>query len=244
MQTIIRTDCLSLLTDGEKYGELVIFLSHLPISKLRNSSDQPEWSQLLHAVIREAQRLGLSVPNTDLVVYIDIGDSLHFGNKQEAGRRLALPARAKVYGESNLVYSGPLFIEKFIDGSKIHCRFIHTGGGLQAKSGELKGFAIAGSDKNFVLANAVIHNDTVTVYSQSVPNPVHVRYAYAGNPIGNLINKEGLPASPFTTEGKQLQLPDTLATSVSSGEGTISPSGGIICPNTVTVRKCCNRVYL
>lgn len=189
------------------------------------------------AVIREAQRLGLSVPNTDLVVYIDIGDSLHFGNKQEAGRRLALPARAKVYGESNLVYSGPLFIEKFIDGSKIHCRFIHTGGGLQAKSGELKGFAIAGSDKNFVWANAVIHNDTVTVSSPSVPNPVHVRYAYAGNPIGNLINKEGLPASPFTTEGKQLSITRyTLATSVFSGEGTISPSGGIYLPeDTVTL---------
>jgi sialate O-acetylesterase len=164
------------------------------------------------AVIREAQRLGLALDNTTLAVLIDLGDSLHFSNKQEAGRRLALPARALEYGETNLVYSGPLFIQKIVDGSKIHCRFKHCGSGMKPVSGnKLNGFAIAGSNNTYSWADAVIHGDTVTVSSTSVPKPVNVRYAYGGNPIGNLINVEGLPASPFTTDGPQLPI-DTFKT--------------------------------
>lgn len=157
------------------------------------------------AVIREAQRLGLTLPNTELVVIIDIGDSLHFGNKQEAGRRLALPARALEYGENNLVYSGPLFVEKTIEGAKIHCRFVRCGSEMKSKSGtKLTGFAIAGLNNKFTWADAIINGNTITVSSPAVTNPINVRYAFGGNPIGNLINAEGLPASPFTTEGEQL----------------------------------------
>jgi len=157
------------------------------------------------AQIREVQRLGLSIPNTAMAVAIDIGDSLHFGNKQEAGHRLALIARARDYGESDLVYSGPLFIEAVCDGSQIHCRFVHTGGGLVTTDGSApSGFALCGEDNRWVWADALIHNDTVTVSSGQVDSPVNVRYAYAGNPVGNLCNAEGLPASPFTSEGPQL----------------------------------------
>lgn len=157
------------------------------------------------AAIREAQRLSLAINNTALVVIIDIGDSLHFGNKQEAGRRLALPAKALVYGKSDLLYSGPVFIQKFIDDNKIHCKFIHCGQGLKPKAGNvLNGFAIAGADNKYVWADAVIHNDTITVSNSSVNFPLNVRYAYAANPIGNLMNSDGLPASPFTTEGEQI----------------------------------------
>jgi sialate O-acetylesterase len=166
------------------------------------------------AVIREAQRLGLAINNTTLTVLIDIGDSLHFSNKQEAGRRLALPARALIYGEKQLVYSGPLFIRKIIEGSKIHCLFIHCGSGMKPSSGnKLTGFAIAGKDNNYSWADAVIHGDTVTVSNSSVAEPVNVRYAYGANPIGNLVNSEGLPASPFTTEGAQLPF-DTSETAI------------------------------
>lgn len=164
------------------------------------------------AVIREAQRLGLSYKNTTLTVIIDLGDSLHFSNKQEAGRRLALSARALEYGESTLVYSGPLFLEKVIDGSKIHCRFKCYSSAMKPKSGsKLNGFAIAGTDNKYVWADAVVHGDTVTISSPSVTKPANVRYSYGGNPIGNLVNSEGLPASPFTTDGPQLPL-DTIKT--------------------------------
>ncbi len=169
------------------------------------------------SVIREAQRLGLALKNTALTVIIDLGDSLHFGNKQEAGRRLALPARALEYGESTLVYSGPLFVEKIIDGSKIHCRFKCFNSTMKPKSGsKLNGFTIAGTDNKYVWADAVIHGDTVTVSSSSVIKPANVRYSYGGNPIGNLINSEGLPASPFTTDGPQLPI-DTFKTATYIG---------------------------
>jgi sialate O-acetylesterase len=166
------------------------------------------------AVIREAQRLGLALKNTTLTVIIDLGDSLHFSNKQEAGRRLALPARALEYGESTLVYSGPLFIEKIVDGAKVHCRFKCYGSTMKPKSGnKLNGFAIAGTDNKYVWADAVIHGDTITVSSASIAKPANVRYSYGGNPTGNLVNSEELPASPFTTDGPQLTF-DTIKTSI------------------------------
>jgi sialate O-acetylesterase len=176
------------------------------------------------AVIREAQRLALNLINTSMTVSIDIGDArdLHFPNKRDAGLRLALPAKALVYGEKALVYSGPLFESKVVDGSRIHLRFRHTGSGLAVKGGgELKGFAIAGSDSRFVWADASIHGDTVIVSSAQVPRPTQVRYAYAGNPIGNLVNREGLPASPFQTEGPQLD-----PTSLSAADPARLPGTG------------------
>jgi sialate O-acetylesterase len=66
---------------------------------------------------------------------------------------------------------------------------------------ELSQFAIAGADKKFTWAKAKIENNTVVVWSETIPNPAYVRYAWADNPDGaNLYNKEGLPASPFRTD--------------------------------------------
>jgi sialate O-acetylesterase len=59
-------------------------------------------------------------------------------------------------------------------------------------------FAVAGINKKFVWAEAIIENNHVVVSSDEIPDPVYVRYAWADNPEGaNLYNKEGLPASPF-----------------------------------------------
>ena len=84
---------------------------------------------------------------------------------------------------------------------KVVIQFKETGSGLMAKGGDLKYFAIAGADKKFVWAQARIENNAVVVWSDSVSKPIAVRYAWADNPEGaNLYNKEGLPASPFSTE--------------------------------------------
>jgi sialate O-acetylesterase len=87
-------------------------------------------------------------------------------------------------------------------GKKIILTFTHVGSGLIAQGGgELTNFAIAGSDKKFVWANARIKGNTVEVWSDKVQKPVAVRYAWADNPSGaNLYNREGLPAPPFTTD--------------------------------------------
>jgi hypothetical protein len=108
---------------------------------------------------------------------------------------------------------------------------------MKAKSGtKLTGFAIAGSNNSYSWADAVVHGDTVTVSSSSVSKPVNVHYAYGANPIGNLINAEGLPASPFTTDGPQLPL-DTFKTSVSQQKEHLSENGVYVRNNTLVVNS-------
>lgn len=151
--------------------------------------------------IRESMLKTLKVPNTGMAITIDVGEAedIHPKNKQEVGRRLSLWALAKVYGKK-CEFSGPLPTGHDIKGAEVICRFSHTEGGLTAKGGDLKGFAIAGADKKWVWANAKIVGDTVVVSSPDVKEPKAVRYAWASNPNCNLYNGAGLPASPFRTD--------------------------------------------
>lgn len=154
--------------------------------------------------VREAQRQNLSIPNTAMVVAIDNanpGDpnDIHPKNKQDIGKRLALAALGTVY-KQKMVYSGPLYDKMEVEGNKVRLQFKHTGSGLFVKGDTLKGFAIAGPDKKFVHADAVIEGNTVVLSSASITNPLAVRYGWAKNPPVNLYNKEGLPASPFKTD--------------------------------------------
>jgi len=87
-----------------------------------------------------------------------------------------------------------------IEGDRIRVRFTHGGGGLEVRGKELKGFAIAASDKKFVWARAAIEGESVVVWSETVKAPRFVRYAWADNPECNLYNRDGLPASPFRTD--------------------------------------------
>lgn len=153
--------------------------------------------------IREVQlRTWLETPATGMVVTIDCGDAenIHPSDKRPVGARLALVARAQVYGEK-IVYSGPLYDGLKIDGSRTVLAFKHVGGGLVAKDGgELKGFVIAGKDKKFVPATAKIEGETIVVSSPEVTAPLSVRYGWENVPVPSLYNKEGLPASPFRTD--------------------------------------------
>lgn len=156
------------------------------------------------AELRDVQlQLSQAVPNTALAVAIDVGEwnDIHPLNKKDVGKRLSLAARKLAYGESKLVYSGPIYKSMKTEGNKIILTFDHTGSGLTAKGDRLNTFVVAGADRRFVPANAKIESNTVAVWSDEVKNPVMVRYAWANNPENaNLYNKEGLPASPFRTE--------------------------------------------
>lgn len=170
------------------------------------------------AKLRMAQNRTLTIPNTGMAVAIDLADvgnpdDVHPKNKRDVGERLALWALAKDYGKKDLVYSGPLYKEMKIEGDKIRIAFDHVGSGLTVATkkgydpmvkdpqGKLQRFAIAGEDKKWVWANAVIDGQTIVCSSPEVPKPVAVRYAFAQNPEGcNLYNNEGLPASPFRTD--------------------------------------------
>ena len=154
------------------------------------------------AHIREQFFQTLSLPNTGMAVTIDVGEAkdIHPKNKQEVGRRLAQWALAKTYGK-NVVAGGPLYKSMRTDGNKIVVEFDYVDGGLAIRGGDtLKGFAIAGADKKFVWAEAKIVDNTLVASSPDVESPAAVRYAWANNPECNLINKAGLPASPFRTD--------------------------------------------
>jgi sialate O-acetylesterase len=153
------------------------------------------------AALREAQLQMLSVPNTAMAVAIDIGEwnDVHPLNKKDVGHRLALQARKVAYGEKDITASGPIFKAIERKGNGLVITFSNAVHGLISRDNkQLKEFAIAGSDKNFVWAKAAIRGNKVIVWNDSVSHPVTVRYAWADNPAGaNLYNKDGLPASPF-----------------------------------------------
>lgn len=154
------------------------------------------------SVVREAMLKTLRLPKTGMAITVDIGEAanIHPKNKQEVGRRLSLWALGSVYGKKVPAVSGPLPAGHEVKGSEISVAFKHTDGGLVAKDGELAGFVVAGSDKQWKPALARISGSKVIVSSAEVANPVAVRYAWAPNPVCNLFNGAGLPASPFRTD--------------------------------------------
>ena len=155
-----------------------------------------EWAEL-----REAQTMALKTPATGMAVIIDVGEakSIHPLNKQDVGKRLALNALARVYGEP-VEYAGPMYDHLTVEDGSIRLHFTHAEGLKTPGAAKLVGFAIAGEDKNFVWADARIDGETVVVSSSQVAKPVAVRYAWADNPECNLYNAADLPASPFRTD--------------------------------------------
>jgi len=156
--------------------------------------------------LREAQLLTTrALPNVGMAVITDLGDKtdIHPKRKAEVGARLALAARAIAY-KQRIVYSGPEYSGMKFQGDKILLEFKHTGGGLVAQGGDLKGFTIAGKDRKFVPAQAQIVDNRVLVSSPEVKEPVAVRYGWLNYPEVNQFNKEGLPATPFRTDDWQM----------------------------------------
>jgi sialate O-acetylesterase len=153
----------------------------------------------------EAQTKTLTLPHTGMAVITDGVDNIadiHPKNKQVAGKRLALWALAKDYGK-DIVYSGPLYKSMKINGNEVRLEFAHAAG-LSTRDGKkLSEFAIAGADGKFHTAVANIDGDAVIVTAESVSEPQHVRFGWHKIANPNLVNKAGLPAAPFHTDGWQ-----------------------------------------
>ena len=159
----------------------------------------PVWNW---ALTREQQaNVARTVPRTGLVVTLDVGDpnDLHPRNKEPVGQRLALVAEAMAYGK-DVVAAGPTYEAMKVEGDKIRLTFQHTDGGLVAKDGDLKGFVVAGTNRQFAAATARIDGATVLVSGAGIAGPAAVRYAFEDNPACNLFNGAGLPAAPFRTD--------------------------------------------
>lgn len=180
---------------------------------------ESDWAEL-----REAQSMALSMPMTGQAVLIDTGESedIHPQDKATAGERLAKIALACTYGKE-IPFSGPLYQSMRREDGKIRLSFVNAEGGLVAgdlpsiypvkiqtgttaplirnsPQSQLEGFAVCGEDRKWVWAEAKVEGETVLVWSDKVPVPVAVRYAWADNPTCNLYSKAGFPASPFRTD--------------------------------------------
>jgi len=177
-------------------------------------TDKPEMGDG-RAAIRNAQFEALGIPNTGMAVAIDIGEKKeHPFNKYDVGMRLAHWALHNDYGKEEVVPSGPLYKEHKIEGSTIRVKFDHAENGLMLaeKDGyeppaptpdaEMPWLSIQAKDGTWHWAKGKIDGSDLIVSSEKVSEPVAVRYAYTQFPVGfNLYNKDGLPASPFSTSG-------------------------------------------
>jgi len=169
-----------------------------PISEITAAPTESDWAEL-----REAQCIvAETLPKVGLAVITDVGDKddIHPTKKVPVGERLALAARVIAYRE-RINGLSPAYDSVQFQGGKAVVKFKRVGSGLEARGGELTGFAIAGPDRKFVWAKAeIVGPDKVVVSSPEVPNPVAVRYGWADYPVVNLWSKDGLPASPFRTD--------------------------------------------
>lgn len=168
-----------------------------PFMAVKEQPADSAWAEL-----REAQLLSTqTLPKVGMAVITDVGDpkDIHPRKKQPVGARLAIAARGIAYGEK-IEFSGPIYRKSEFKDGKAILDFDHVGKGLEARDGELKGFAICGDDKKFVWAKAEIDGKKVIVSSPEVAKPIAVRYGWADCPVVNLWNKDGLPASPFRTD--------------------------------------------
>ncbi len=178
-----------------------LFVQLANFMEVKTAPSESDW-----AALRDAQLHTLAVSKTGMAVAIDLGEwnDVHPLNKLDVGKRLAIIAQHLAYNNRKIIYSGPIYQSAKVVRSKIEISFFNVGSGLIAEGGELKYFSIAGVDKKFVWAKAKIEGDKIMVWSDEVVSPAFVRYAWADNPQGaNLYNKEGLPASPFTSESSK-----------------------------------------
>jgi sialate O-acetylesterase len=200
--TEYRTLFPSLITNWRKrWGQEELPFLFVQLASFNPDIKEPAESNW--AGLREAQAYALQLPKTGMAVTIDVGDQqdIHPKRKKEVGERLAANAFNIVYGFKNEVPAGPMYKSHTITGNTVVINYEYAAKGLWHKGDKLLGFAIAGDNKEFVPANAVIEGNTVVVSAPGIAAPVYVRYAWADAPMeANLYNKEGLPAAPFRTD--------------------------------------------
>ena len=171
-------------------------------------AEKPEPAESDWAELREAQTMTMkALPATGEAVIIDIGEGkdIHPKNKQDVATRLARWALAETYKVPGIACRSPLYKSMEKQGAKIVLSFDNVSGGAGGwrpfDVAEPIGFTIAGGDKKFVAAKATILPDgRIEVSSETVADPVAVRYAWADNPVCNMYSAAGLPLTPFRTD--------------------------------------------
>ncbi|HEY4324830.1 MAG TPA: sialate O-acetylesterase [Mucilaginibacter sp.] len=155
------------------------------------------------AFLRDIQRLDEDkIFNSGMAVTMDIGEqsTIHPPRKEPVGLRLAYLSLAKTYNIQGFGYQSPEYESTTINGAEAVVKFKNAYNGLTSFLKEMNTFEIAGADKHFYPAKAVIKGSSVVVSSPQVKNPVAVRYAFKDFVVGDLFGTDGLPVSSFRTD--------------------------------------------
>ena len=156
------------------------------------------------SLMKEAQTKCMdSIPNSGMVVISDLADdvdNVHPQNKLDVGLRLANYALAETYGKKEIPHKSALYKSMKVEKNKIRISFHNAENGLISKGGNLREFYIAGDDKIFVPALAVIDGNTIVVSNKQIKNPVAVRFGFTNEATPNLFNKQELPVNLFRTD--------------------------------------------
>lgn len=184
-------------------GEFPFYYAQIaPFNYASFNNDQKD-EKLNSAYLRDAQRKAeFLIPNAGMAVLMDVGDpiTIHPPQKKAVGERLAYLALSKTYGIKGVGAQSPVFENLSIENSKATLKFKFANDGLTSYWKELSLFEIAGEDKKFYPAKAVINGSTVIVSSDSVKQPLAVRYAFKNDVKGDLFGNDGLPVSSFRTD--------------------------------------------
>jgi sialate O-acetylesterase len=181
-----------------KQGDFPFLLVQLaPYKKINPKPVESDWAELREAQLMATKSLG----KVGMAVITDVGEEndIHPKKKEPVGARLALLARKIAYGQE-IVAMGPVYKKMRVQGNEVVLTFDNVGAGLESRGEKLTGFTVAGADRKFYPADAVIQGDTVVVSAAGVDKPVAVRFGWANYPVVNLWNKDGLPATPFRTD--------------------------------------------
>lgn len=155
------------------------------------------------AFLRDVQRLDEDkLPDCGMAVTMDIGEqaTIHPPRKEPVGERLAYLSLAETYGIKGFGYHSPAYDSMTIKGSNAVIKFKYAENGLTSFLKDITTFEIAGADKHFYPAKAIISGSTVVVSSAQVSEPIAVRYAFKDFVTGDLFGTDGLPVSSFRTD--------------------------------------------
>ena len=191
-------------------GEFPFYYAQIAPYIFKRDDLPPAMLELLPKVpfLREAQlNAEKEIPNAGMAVLTDIGiqSTIHPPNKEDVAKRLSHHALAKTYGFKKVKYSGPVYKKSENKDNSLILSFDNVYGGLELKSQNSTNFEVAGSDKVFFPAKASLVNNKIVLTSDKVTKPVAARYAFKAWVIGDLFNKEGLPASSFRTDNWEMK---------------------------------------
>lgn len=169
--------------------------------QLHNYNHNSSATGLVWPKLREQQLSGLTLPHTGMAVAIDLGDpnDIHPREKTSVANRLYRQAMNRVYGQQ-VHAEGPRYASHSFDGNEAFVSFVTQNDvDLVLNPGE-SGFELAGTDRVFKQAAAVLDGSSVRLTAAGVTAPTAIRYAWRNNPPVSLFDDSGLPAAPFRSD--------------------------------------------